>query len=405
MTDLLERPSPADAPRIDPRFARRWIDARREEGRRRLRLLVAAGATVAAAGLATGSLFTPLFEVRHVRIAVDGPLSAAAVGRLAGVRTGTLTIDVHSGSVAARLDDDPWLGAAQVSRHWPGTVDISVVVRSPLAVVAIPAGTAATGATAAAVPGGPAGTGGAPQGWAEVDSTGRVLTDLPTPPPGLTVLQGVSSVPAPGGWLTGTAGPRVPPGAAPSRLVDMTAASDGSDLPGPPAAALAVLDALPPLIRADVLSFSTAPGAGLSMVVSPPRMAAGTVTVLLGDGSQLQSKVTALLTILGQGNLAGVAGLDLSVPGRPATAPSVGDLSPRPSGPSPAAGSSGPAGSASGASTVPVTTAGSPPGAGGPSPASGPGPTGPASGPAGSPSSGTSTPSTTSGAAGTPSRP
>lgn len=347
MTDLLDRPSPPERPHIDPRIARRWIDARREEGRRRLHLLLVLGGVVAAAALAIGSLFTPLFQVRHVRITVAGPMASATVQRLAGVGNGTLTIHVHTGAIAARLDADPWLGAARVTRHWPGTVDISVVVRSPLAVVPLPGATAPDGGATAGGSGGSAGSAGAASGatagtgqagWAEVDPTGRVLADLATPPPGMPVLQGVTSVPAPGGWLAGTAGPGAAPGAPPSGLVDMTAPSDGADVPGGPAAALSVLQSLPTLIRSDVLSVNANRGPGLSLVIQPPRLATGTVTVLLGDGSQLQSKVTALLAILDQGQLAGVAGLDLSVPSRPAVASSVSGLVPTPAtGATPAA--------------------------------------------------------------------
>jgi hypothetical protein len=61
-------------------------------------------------------------------------------------------------------------------------------------------------------------------------------------------------------------------------------------------------------------------------VVNPPLLS-GPVTVLLGDGSKLAAKVTALQTMLDQGDLTGVVGIDLSVPSRPATVSSAGTLS------------------------------------------------------------------------------
>lgn len=301
MTNLLDRPepTPVDRPRIDPRFARRWIDVRREQARRRMQILVAAGGLFASLGLVAGSFYTPLWAVRHLRVTVVGPVSAAAVTRLAGIGYHTEMIDVHGSSVAARLDADPWLGAAQVRRQWPGTVTLSVAVRRPLAVVAVPAR-------------------GSAGGWAEVDGTGRVLADLLAPPPGLAQLSGVASVPSPGRWLADSAGPEVDPGAPPSALADLTAASDAADVPSGSGAALAALDSLPASLRADVSSIQAAPRTGLALVIAPPRLAAGTVTVTFGDGSELQAKITALVTLLDDANLSGVTGLDLSVPSRPA---------------------------------------------------------------------------------------
>lgn len=305
MTDLLDRPPVAgERPRIDPRIAQRWIDARREEGRRRLQVVLVAAAVVACAGLAFGSLYTPLFQVRHVRITVDGgSFPVRTVSRLSGVTSRTPTLDVDSRAVAARLDADPSLGAARVARHWPGTVMIGVVVRSPLAVVA------------------------SRSGYADVDPTGRVLAVVGTQPAGLPVLQGSFPVPTPGGWLVGSSGPAAAPGAAAGALVDMTADSDGTDVPSGPAAALAFIEALPPVLRTDVASITVAQGS-LTLVVNPPRVATGTVTVLLGDGSQLQAKVNALVTLLDQGDLSGVGGVDLTVPSRPATASTVAGLAP-----------------------------------------------------------------------------
>jgi hypothetical protein len=204
-------------------------------------------------------------------------------------------INVDASASTRQLDADPWLGAAKVTRKWPSTVTISVQTRSPVAVV-----TTASGS------------------YAEIDSTGRVLANLSSLPTTLPILQGTGAAPAPGRWVPGTAGPSAPPQASPSALVDMNAASDGADVPTPPAAALAVIASLPPALRVDVLSCSAAPNSPLSLVLAPPNLAAGTVTVTFGDGSQLQAKVTALISLVDQNALAGVTSLDLTVPTRPA---------------------------------------------------------------------------------------
>jgi hypothetical protein len=54
------------------------------------------------------------------------------------------------------------------------------------------------------------------------------------------------------------------------------------------------------------------------MSVLPATIAAGSIAVDLGDGSQLAQKLTALSTLLTQANLAGMAGINLTVPDRPA---------------------------------------------------------------------------------------
>ncbi|MDA8044899.1 MAG: cell division protein FtsQ/DivIB [Actinomycetota bacterium] len=344
MTDLLDAQGasgPPSQPRIDPRFARRWAEARREEGRRRLQALLVAGGVVGLALLVLGALYSPLLRVRHLRIQVTGPVAAAQVGRLAGVTAHTLMIDVHASSIAARLDADPLLGGARVVRRWPGTVEMWAVARTPLAVAATADGR-----------------------WAQIDVTGRVLGVVATRPLGLPVLQGLRGIPAVGAWVAGTAGPDHSPAESPDALVDMVAASDGPDVPQGPAAVLAVLDSLPATLRAAVLTVEVQSGPGLTLVVSPPRLASGTVTVLLGDGSQLQQKTAALLTMLDQADLGGVTGLDLSVPDRPATessSPPFPPLTPSttvaPSGASSSSGPPGPTGPASGATPAGPSTA------------------------------------------------
>ena len=306
MTDLLQPPEEKERPRIDPRMARRWIEARREEGRRRLQLLIIAGSLLAVTALFVLSLFTPAFEVRHVRVtiasspAIPGVINApattpASVRALAGLGGRPLMINVDASASTRKLDANPWLGAARVTRKWPSTVTIAVQTRYPVAVVTTPSGS-----------------------YAEIDSTGRVLANLTSLPTTLPLLLGIGAAPSPGGWVAGTAGPSASPQASASALVDMSAASDGADMPTPVAAALAVVDSLPSALRADVLSITASPNSALSLVLAPPNLAAGTVTVTLGDGSQLQAKVTALVSLVDQNALAGVTSLDLTVPTRPA---------------------------------------------------------------------------------------
>jgi hypothetical protein len=258
--------------------------------------------------LGIGSLYSPLLSMRHVRIDTVGGVSRAEILAVTGLAHRRPLIDVNAGDLAARLDAVPTLGEAMVRRSWPTTVTVRVTQRTAVAVVA-------RSTTGAAV-----GPGGSPTGWAIVDATGRVLADVTTPAAGLPVLVGFGSVPAPGGWLDGTAGPHAsPPGPAGGpALANLNAASDSPSVPSGPAAALAVATALPTALRSDVQSITVAPGGQVTVAALPATIAAGSIPIYLGDGSQLAAKLTALATLLSQANLSGVTSVDLTVPDRPA---------------------------------------------------------------------------------------
>src|SRR5438094_25208 len=60
---------------------------------------------------------------------------AGAVIEATGIRRGEAMTGVHEGTVAAHVQRLPWVRTATVSRHWPGTVSISVTERRPVASV------------------------------------------------------------------------------------------------------------------------------------------------------------------------------------------------------------------------------------------------------------------------------
>jgi hypothetical protein len=302
-------------PAVDPRIARRWVEVRRQEGRRRLRWLVGAGGVALAVGLVAGALYSPLLAVRHVSVTIvaapvpgpSGPgpgaggsiypmptYSTSQLRQWAGMAGRPPMIDVDAGRIEKRLDAQPWLGSARVDVRWPDTVSVSVVERRPLAALAEPG----------------------ESGVALVDPTGRVLADVAALPVGLPPIEGLGAPPPPGSWLPGTAGPQ---GRVGSTGADLSAAADAPDVPSGAAAALALVAALPASLRADVFLVEGGPGAPLQLVMAPPEVASGTVRVIVGDGSALAAKVAALVTILDQADLAGVGVIDVSVPSRPTT--------------------------------------------------------------------------------------
>ena len=289
MTDVINQP------RIDPRFLQRWVEVRRAEGRKRLRALVVIVVVLVVGALALGSLYTPLLKVRHVRIDASGPVTGRQVEALTGLDHYKLMVDVDATTIVRDLDSVPRLGGARVERRWPSTVAISVSVRTPLANVARPGG-----------------------GWATVDATGRVLAYVARPSAGLPVLQGAVTAPAPGRWIDGSLGPKVVPGTEPGAALDMDAAADSATVPNGVAAALALLQALPASVFREAISVTVSSSGGLSMSVLPADVAAGSISVDFGDGSQLAAKAAALVTLLTQADLSDVGSIDLTVPDRPA---------------------------------------------------------------------------------------
>ena len=312
-TAVVER---ATGLKMDPRIARRWVEVRREQGRRRLRILVALGAVVAAAALFAGSLYTPIFKVRHVRVAVQGSMPSARVAALSGINGHTLMIGVDDSTVERRLDAVPNLGQAQVATHWPGTVSIRVAVRDAVAVIPVGGAQSATQSASTSASSSPLA---APVHWAEIDPTGRVISLVSVRPAGLPQLLGIGAPPPEGQWLAGSGGPSAtvstigrPP------LLDMNAPSASQSVPTGPAAMLAIAAALPPQIRESIGSITASSTDVFSLTVAATEGSAGPLTVALGDGSQLAKKLTALTALLTQTDLTGVNGLDLTVPDRPA---------------------------------------------------------------------------------------
>lgn len=161
------------APAIDPRLRARRVEVRRSEGRRRLRVLVAAGAVVGVLLLLVGLLFTPLFDVDHVTVAGQFRTDPEDVVAAAGIDRGEPLVTADLGAAARRIEALPWVDEATVVRSWPGTLRYRVVERQP----------AAQGADGA---------------WVAVDGDGRVLVTLDGEPTDLPVVEGVTVDPTVG---------------------------------------------------------------------------------------------------------------------------------------------------------------------------------------------------------------
>jgi cell division protein FtsQ len=255
-------------PSIDPRIRQRRVDIQRSRGRRRLRWVVGAASVVGLVVVVIAVLHTPLFSARVVSVAGVHPhTSAAAIETAAGLTGHPPLISVDPAATAAKVERLPFIATAQVHRHWPDGVTVTVTERVPTVVM-----------------------GGPGNSWSVLDDHGRTLEVVPTRPPGLVVMT-----------VNTAEGPLHP-------------AAVGDTLPGASSFALAVSRSLPPAFSGQVLSITEAPNATVSLWLN------SRITVLLGTNSDLRAKYEDVAAVIAHASLHGATAIDVSVPQSPTVA-------------------------------------------------------------------------------------
>lgn len=249
---------------MDPRFRRRRVELRRQEGRRRFRVLIGI-TTVTALGVggwaATGSTLLDLNRI----VVVGSVHTAPADARFAsGLRLGQRLLDVDDGVAARGVQALPWVDHVSVSRRWSGEVRIQVVERRPVAFTVSQGGNAAL-----------------------VDGGGRVLDWVDVPPPDLAALAGL-------------------PPAGPA----------GSSLTPAGMATLTVAVALPPELRGRTAGVSPAGDHDVDINLSFDGRPSESV-VRLGPPENLDTKFDAVRTVLARVDLHDLAVLDVRRPDSP----------------------------------------------------------------------------------------
>ena len=78
---------------------------------------------------------SPLVALRHVRIEGAHHRTPADVAALAGVPLGTNVVWLDTAAVARRIESDPWIASARVTRELPWSIGIAVTERTPIAVL------------------------------------------------------------------------------------------------------------------------------------------------------------------------------------------------------------------------------------------------------------------------------
>ncbi|MDW3218510.1 MAG: FtsQ-type POTRA domain-containing protein [Acidimicrobiales bacterium] len=121
---------------IDPRIRARRVQVHRAEGRRRLRFLAVALGLVAVAVGAWGLTRTPLLDLDHVRVDGAEGADAEVVLDRAALVTGTAMFDLDLGAAEAAVAELAWIKSVRAQREWPGSVRLTVVARTGVAVLA-----------------------------------------------------------------------------------------------------------------------------------------------------------------------------------------------------------------------------------------------------------------------------
>ncbi len=243
---------------VDSRIAERRHQVREAWARRRLRWVVAGAGVVLLGAVAFAALDSPWLAVRHIEVSGAHRSPVGSLLGEAGVAPGTPTIRVRPGAVAAALESHPWVAHAEVTVTWPGTVEVTVEERVPAA-------------------------------W--VDNGDRWV---------LVAVDGVA--------LTGGS----PPGDAP-RLEGQVSGLRPGDRLGDEAVAAVVgfMGRLPPKVLAGATGAATARGGVVRL---------GAVTILFGDGTDLDLKAAAATALLDQGVAPGST-INVISPSRPAVSP------------------------------------------------------------------------------------
>jgi cell division protein FtsQ len=262
---------------IDPRIRDRRVAVTRAEGRRRLRILLAAIAVASAIGIVWLVIQSPFLALKTINVEGAAAQSAAEVQAAAAVEEGTALLFLDTGAVERRVEALAWVGDARVERELPTSLTITVNERLPVAWVRRPV-----------PPGSPEGSLGS---IVIVDRSGRVLGDEAQPPVGLPELIGVTRVP--------DRGDRIVP-AAPARAVAE----------------------LPDALRSQTATLHRRGGQAVLGLAAPPggaEPAAGEVK--LGNFEAIGAKGAAALAVLDQlfRDRDEVGYIDVRVPGAPAT--------------------------------------------------------------------------------------
>jgi len=236
------------------RFAGRRRQIRREQGVKRLRIVVALTAVSLLAVTTIGVLNSELTDVDRISVIGNSRTATDDVVASTGISVGNPLLDLDLATAKRQVEALPWIAEVEVRRRLDGEVVVRVIERE--AVVALPAGS----------------------GLVLVDQTGYQLEPVAVQPDGFIPVAGIEASGQPGEY-------------APQETVLV----------------LNALQGLTPGLRLEVDRFRVEDGA---LVIE----LTGGGQAVLGDSSQLGEKIQALETLLARVDLQCVSIIDLRVP-------------------------------------------------------------------------------------------
>ena len=240
----------------DPRLSQRRAAVARSKTRRRLWI---AGSIFVVLALVVGTWFllhTSLFSAKTITVSGAVHESPAQVIAAAGLSAHPPLISINPADAETGIDQLGWVKSSHVSLHWPSTVNITVVERTPVA-------SATSGST-----------------MYLIDETGRILSISKTPVAGLVSL----NVPDGTHFVVGTSLPlRVLPAAS-------------------------VAGSLPPAFKDQVAAVIAHPDGTVSLQLTSP------ITITLGTTAQLDAKYRDIASVIAGATLHPGDVVDVSVP-------------------------------------------------------------------------------------------
>ena len=210
--------------------------------------------------VALGLSYTSLFSAKVISVTGQGHLDRVQVLRIAGLGSGTNLLHADLASAERRLEQDPWVADATVTRRLPGTLTIVVRERIPVAIAQ-----------------------GGPKASAYVSVEGTSMGDAPA---GASLPMIISS--------------------------DGAAAPQAEDL----ITGAAVAAAMPRALRALTATIAVDPNGEITVVTR------GGVVVTYGEATQLEAKGQSLKAVLGwaEREAEPITSVDVTVPGAPTAA-------------------------------------------------------------------------------------
>lgn len=261
---VMDRPETKVRVPVDPRIRRRRVDVTRAEGRRRFKILLAVVGVVALVAMGWAASRSALFDVDTVAVAGAEHSTVAEVIAASGIRTGQALTDVETAKAELGIARLAWVLSVTVTKDWPGSVQVAIIERRPVAAVERPE---AVGS-----------------GWAVVDASGRVLETVGERSGVLPAIIGLDTVPGPGG-----------------------------DLAEESAAVLEVAGAVPDSLRQHLVGVTpgNATGSGIELLLE------GGARIRIGSPDRLMEKFRSVVTVMTRVNTSGLEVLDVSVPDSP----------------------------------------------------------------------------------------